>query len=58
MLKTIVSFLLVCALLLCVVACAKTPPPEDIVQEVAKLIGNDVIYGFHWLGAIYLTDSA
>jgi len=29
----------------------------DIVQEVASLIGNDVIYGFHWLGAIYLTDG-
>ena len=28
-----------------------------IVQEVAGLTGNDVIYGFHLLGAIFLTDG-
>jgi len=30
---------------------------SEIMQEVARLSNIDVIYGFHWLGAIFLTDG-
>jgi len=30
----------------------------DIIQEVVYLLGMDMIYGFHWFGAIFVTDGS
>ena len=30
----------------------------DIIQEVVQLLDMDMIYGFHWFGAIFLTDGS